>query len=77
MFLTESQVQVGGSVQQAQQTMDQRQDVFDELQAKLNAQNAGRQPLAVAAPPPATHSRVSNALLRTPCLSNVPRFVVL
>ena len=51
-------------MQQAQQTMDQRQDVFNELQAKLNAQNAGRQPLAVAAPQPATQSRVSDALLR-------------
>ena len=61
-------------MQQAQQTMDQRQDVFDELQAKLNAQNAGRQPLAVAAPPPGTQSRVSTAFVRVPCISNVPRF---
>ena len=61
-------------MQQAQQTMDQRQDVFDELQAKLNAQNAGRMPLAVAAPPPATQSRVSNALLRTAVLSTAPSF---
>lgn len=61
-------------MQQAQQTMDQRQDVFDELQAKLNAQNAGRQPLAVAAPPPAIQSRVSTAFVRVPCISNVPRF---
>ena len=61
-------------MQQAQHTMDQRQGVFEELQAKLNAQNAGRQPLAVAALPPVTQSRVSITLLRTPCLSPVPSF---
>ena len=57
-------MQLGGNVQQAQQQMDQRQEVFNKLQNQLNAENAARDqaarvPIAVPVPPPAYQDGVS------------------
>lgn len=51
-------------MQQIQQQMDQRQEVFSQLQDRLNAENAARDnaarvPVAVPVPPPAYQDRVS------------------
>jgi len=51
-------------VQQIQQQMDQRQEVFSQLQDRLNAENAARDnaarvPVAVPVPPPAYQDMVS------------------
>ena len=51
-------------MQQAQQQMDQRQEVFNKLQAQLNAENAAkdraaRVPIPVPVPPPASQDGVS------------------
>lgn len=63
-------MQLGGSVQQAQQQMDQRQDVFSKLQTQLISENAARDqaarvPIAVPVPPPAYQDRVSCQCYRT------------
>ena len=57
-------MQMGGNVQQVQQQMDDRQNVFKELQAELDARNAAeaaaaRVPVAVPIPAPAYQDRVS------------------
>lgn len=57
-------MQMGGNVQQVQQQMDERQNVFKELQAELDARNAAeaaaaRMPVAVPIPAPAYQDRVS------------------
>ena len=51
-------------MQQAQQQMDQRQQVFNKLQNQLNAENAARDqamrvPIPVPVPPPAYQDGVS------------------
>lgn len=57
-------MQMGGNVQQIQQQMDDRQNMFKELQAELDARNAAeaaaaRVPVAVPIPAPAYQDRVS------------------